>query len=212
FFFRSSINDSRGFGMRAPRGAGRPRRARTASIPGRSMAAHRQRSDPRNANGAASHPRDAAPCCRRASRQLFEPELLLPEEPPLFEAVLRDELPPDDDLDAVPRDDEPPLLFDPLLFDPLLLDAPLLDAPPRELVPLLLDDDEVLREPRVAALAAAAPSAAPAAAPAAAASGLLRRLVLRCSFSPRPALKPTVVRSGILISVPVRGLRPVRAE
>jgi hypothetical protein len=170
--------------------------------------------------------------------ELLPPLLLLDEPPPLLEALPPDELPLL--LEAVLRDDEPPedeppllleaVLLAAVLFAPLLLlDEPLLapllrvdvlpdDPPlllellPRVLVPLLLDDDEVLREPRVAALAAAAPSAAPAAAPAAAASGLLRRLVLRCSFSPRPALKPTVVRSGILISVPVRGLRPVRAE
>jgi len=137
-----------------------------------------------------------------------------PDDDPLdFDAVLRDD-PPDElpplDLEApLDFDDEPPLReLDPLdllpLFDPLL-DEPLL------LPPLLVPRDDVLERPRVAALAAAAPSAAPAAAPAAVVSGFLRRLVLRCSFSPRPALNATVVRSGMLISAPVRGLRPERA-
>jgi hypothetical protein len=62
--------------------------------------------------------------------------------------------------------------------------------------------------PPLRAVLARVPPALPRAAPF---SGALRRLVLRCSFSPRPALKPTVVRSGILISEPVRGLRPLRA-
>jgi len=165
--------------------------------------------------------------------ELLPPLLLLDEPPPLLEPPPRDDEPPDE-LPLLfeaelfePELLEPELLDavlfapllrveEPLLFVPLLLldDPPLLFEPPpleRVLVPLLLLLD-VLREPRVAAFAAAAPSAAPAAAPAAVVSGFLRRLVLRCSLSPRPALKPTVVRSGILISVPVRGLRPVRAE
>ncbi len=160
---------------------------------------------------------------------LFDAPPLLLDEPPLFDALppllleplLFEALPPPL-LEPLLFEALPPLLL-PLLLLPALLVAlprvdepPLLAALPRDaeppllLVPLLFD--AVVREPRVAAFAAAAPSAAPAAAPAAAASGLLRRLVLRCSFRPRPALKPTVVRSGILISVPVRGLRPVRAE
>jgi hypothetical protein len=131
------------------------------------------------------------------------PELLLPllllDDPPELLPPLRDE------------DELPELLLPLLLLDelpPLLREVlPPLDPPLRELPPLLL-----LREPLVAALAAAAPSAAPAAAPAAVVSGDLRRLVLRCSFRPRPALNATVVRSGILISAPVRGFRPLRAE
>jgi hypothetical protein len=141
------------------------------------------------------------------------------ELPPLLLEPLLDLDPPDfDPLDLEPLDLEPlddPPLFDalrevlPPLLDPLLRDEPpLLEVlPPRELPPLLLLE----REPRVAAFAAAAPSAAPAAAPAAVVSGFLRRLVLRCSFKPRPALKATVVRSGMLISAPVRGFRPERA-
>jgi hypothetical protein len=139
---------------------------------------------------------------------LFEPDeppLFEADEPPLFAAVLRA-----DALFAAPDDDDPPL-FAPLLRvddEPPLLEAPpRLDADP----PLELPDRDAVFRPPVAARAAAAPTAAPAAAPAAVASGLLRRDVLRFSFSPRPALKPTVVRSGILISVPVRGLRPLRA-
>jgi hypothetical protein len=157
-----------------------------------------------------------------------EPPLLEPDEPPLFE--------PEDDPPLFEPEDDPPLLLrddaDPPLFEPLLrvddeppLFEPLLrveDEPPPDFDPdereLPLpdfdpDDRELLLPPpfEVAARAAAAPTAAPAAAPAAVASGFLRRDVLRCSLSPRPALKPTVVRSGILISVPVRGLRPLRA-
>jgi len=167
-----------------------------------------------------------------------DPPLLEEDDPPLFDDEPPDDPPLFDDeppplLEPLLLDDEPPpLLLDPLLLDPLLFDdePPLFDAvlrepddePPLLLLPLLRDEDEPLvvpperdedlREPpdRLAAPAAAAPSAAPAAAPAAVASGDLRREVLRCSFSPRPALKLTVVRSGILISVPVRGLRPVR--
>jgi hypothetical protein len=174
--------------------------------------------------------------------ELLPPALppLREDEPPddelplLLETAPRDDEPPEDEppllLEAVPRDEPPPLLAvlprvddppddaPPLLLPLLRVDElPDEDPPPlfAELpraVPPLFADDVVPREPRLAALAAAAPSAAPAAAPAAVVSGLLRRLVLRCSLSPRPALKPTVVRSGILISVPVRGLRPVRAE
>ena len=155
--------------------------------------------------------------------ELLPPLLLLDEPPLLLEPLLLLEDPLLLEPPLLLLLDEPPLLLEAVLFaallrveEPLLLldDPPLLlELPPLErvLVPLLLLD-EVVREPRVAAFAAAAPSAAPAAAPAAVVSGLLRRLVLRCSLSPRPALKPTVVRSGILISVPVRGLRPVRAE
>jgi len=150
-----------------------------------------------------------------------EPPLLLPPDdepllrddadPPLFAALLRVDEPPLFAPDELPPlfepDDDPPLL---LLAPPRLDDDPL---DPPEPLPPDRDDDEVdvdvfLPE---AARAAAAPTAAPAAAPAAVAIGFLRREVLRCSFSPRPALKPTVVRSGILISVPVRGLRPLRA-
>jgi hypothetical protein len=146
------------------------------------------------------------------------PPLLAPDDPPLFEPdeppLLRDEAdpplfePPDADEPPLRVDDEPPP--EPLDFDPderalLPLDRVLLLPPP------LRVELELLFFPPVAARAAAAPSAAPAAAPAAVATGFLRRDVLRCSLSPRPALKPTVVRSGILISVPVRGLRPLRA-
>jgi hypothetical protein len=149
---------------------------------------------------------------------LFEPDeppLLEPDDPPLFEP--EDEPP----LRLLPPPDDPPLLrdeADPPLFEPLLrveddppLFEPLLrvdDEPPPDFDP---DERELPPLFEVAARAAAAPTAAPAAAPAAVARGFLRRDVLRCSLSPRPALKPTVVRSGILISVPVRGLRPLRA-
>ncbi|HEX8905795.1 MAG TPA: hypothetical protein VF771_13175 [Longimicrobiaceae bacterium] len=156
--------------------------------------------------------------------ELFDP-LLRDEEdpllpPPLFDEELRDDEPPllppplfDDEL----RDEEPPLLFDdelrdddePPLLPPPLFDDELRDEDEREEPPLERDEPLEREALLPAAFAAAAPSAAPAAAPAAVAT--LRREVLRFSFSPRPALKPTVVRSGILISVPVRGLRPVRA-
>ena len=172
---------------------------------------------------------DEPPLFEPDEPQLFEPEeppLFEPDEPPLFEPdeppLLRDEADPPLFAALLRVDDDPPLfdppLFEPELFDPELLEPPLdFDADERELPPLdrvllepPLERDEVLLPP-VAARAAAAPTAAPAAAPAAVASGLLRRDVLRFSLSPRPALKPTVVRSGILISVPVRGLRPLRA-
>jgi hypothetical protein len=134
---------------------------------------------------------------------LFDPPLLEEDEdePPLFDPLLRDddepldppELRDEDDEDELPpllepllRDDDPPLLFDAVLRDgddpPLLFEAVLRDDDERELPPD--DEPDVL---------------------------VLRREVLRCSFRPRPALKLTVVRSGMRISVPVRGLRPVRA-
>ena len=150
------------------------------------------------------------------------PPLLLRDEaelPPLREAVLLFDAPPllerepPVELFAPPDDDEPPLRLPPPRPDddePPLLERELVE---RALLPPLERDEEpeLLFFPPLAARAAAAPTAAPAAAPAAVASGFLRREVLRFSFSPRPALKPTVVRSGILISVPVRGLRPLRA-
>jgi hypothetical protein len=147
---------------------------------------------------------------------LLLPLLLLPLLllPPDDEPLLRDDADP-----PLLRVDDPPLFDpeeDPPLFDPED-DPPLFDPPLLLLAPLLRDDvdppldPELLFLPPLAARAAAAPTAAPAAAPAAVAIGFLRRDVLRCSLRPRPALKPTVVRSGILISVPVRGLRPLRA-
>jgi hypothetical protein len=171
---------------------------------------------------------------------LFAPPLFAADEPPLFAADEPPPREPAELLfAAVPRDAADPPLFaallrvdDPPLFAPPELLAPALFAPPeddfappldrdvdaralpppdRVPPPLERDEVELVFFPPVAARAAAAPTAAPAAAPAAVASGFLRREVLRFSFSPRPALKPTVVRSGILISVPVRGLRPLRA-
>jgi hypothetical protein len=133
-------------------------------------------------------------------------ELPLLLEPLLFDAVLRDDDEPPlllDELlrEELPPDDEPPLLLDPLLREelPPLFDAELrVDEAPLLLDPLLREDDPAARDDD-----REEPDDEP--------ELLFRREVLRCSFRPRPALNATVVRSGMVISVPVRGLRPVRA-
>jgi hypothetical protein len=148
--------------------------------------------------------------------ELFEPPLLERDEvsderdddPPLRE----DDDAPDELFDPPPlrdddeRLDDPPELLPPLDFDAVEREPPpdRDDAPP-ELPPLLEreDDERELPPPLLPRELDRDPLSA--------VCGVLRREVLRCSFSPRPALKPIVVRSGILISVPVRGLRPVRA-
>jgi hypothetical protein len=137
---------------------------------------------------------------------LREPlELLLPELPPLRELLL--ELLPLLFLAA-----PPPLLLPPeeLRFAVLPLseverDEVLFLAPPDEPLELFLAPVERLL---AVPAAAAAPATAPTAAPVAAA---LRREVLVPVFSPFPAVNETVARSGMAISLPVRGLRPVRA-
>jgi hypothetical protein len=122
---------------------------------------------------------------------------------------------------ALLRVDMPALLAPPLFAprdaaEPVLLEPPLKReadacavAPPgRVLLVPPLARVEVERVVVFLPRAVVAPTAAPVVA---VATGAVRRDVLRCSLSPRPALKPTVVRSGILISVLVRGLRPLRA-
>jgi hypothetical protein len=148
------------------------------------------------------------------------PELPPLREPPLLELPLL-ELPPE----LPPLRELPPPLDEPLLFfaaPPLLLpeelrfavlplsddderDEVLFFAPPDELPELFLAPVERLL---AVPAAAAAPATAPTAAPVAAA---LRREVLVPVFSPFPAVNDTVARSGMAISLPVRGLRPVRA-
>jgi hypothetical protein len=150
----------------------------------------------------------------------------LDEEPPLLPPPLlpRDELPVSDERAAPERDE---LLRALLVVDPALAlvppederdddEPPLLPreaverAVPPELPPLLLRD-EAAREPPRDEPPELPPLLRDEREPLSAVSGVFRREVLRFSFRPRPALKPMVVRSGILISAPVRGLRPVRA-
>jgi hypothetical protein len=159
---------------------------------------------------------DEPPLFEPLLREL-DPLLLDDELPLLFDELLREEAPPDEpplrelepllfapvlrepDDDPLLRDELPPL-FDPPLFDALLFDAPLFAA---LLFDALLRDDEPPELPERDDDDREEPDDEP--------ELLFRREVLRCSFRPRPALKATVVRSGMVISAPVRGLRPVRA-
>jgi hypothetical protein len=146
-----------------------------------------------------------------APPELLPPELLPPE---LLLEVLFFAAPPElrlvaDELVSDELRDEPPLERDEPPDEP--------DEPPlaRLVPPLddeLLDDDFLAVPERLVPAAVAAAVAAPAAAPTAApVTAALRREVLVPVFSPLPAVKETVARSGMAISFPVRGLRPVRA-
>jgi hypothetical protein len=149
-----------------------------------------------------------------------EPELFLaPDDEPPLEELPPPELPP-------LRELLPPLELLPLLFlaaapplPPLeelrLAVLPLSEADERDEVLFLAPPDELpelflapVERLLAVPAAAAAPATAPTAAPVAAA---LRREVLVPVFSPFPAVNDTVARSGMAISLPVRGLRPVRA-